>query len=160
LTVDLNAPLSKTKKIALRLNTALHTENSFQDAGFKKSFFIAPSLAYEVNDRLSLSLLAEILEEKRAVPPVFFHTDRETPLDFKNIDELNLNPKLSFTNNDLTIRNPRKNFQAQALYKLNSRWNSQTVLSAGNIKSDGIYTYIWGQDPDEPTERDYFYQYF
>lgn len=160
LTADINTPLSKTKKIALRVNTALHTENSFQDAGFKNSFFIAPTFAYEVNDRLSLSLLAEILEEKRAVPPIFFNTDRASPLDFKNIDELGLNTGLSFTNNDLTIQNPRKNLQAQALYKINKSWNSQTVLSGSNIKSDGIYTYIWGVDPDEPTQRNYFYQYF
>ena len=41
-TVDINTPLSKTEKIALRVNTAYHSEGSFQDAGFKKSFFIAP----------------------------------------------------------------------------------------------------------------------
>jgi len=56
-TADINAPLSKADKIALRVNTAYHSENSFQDAGFKKSFFIAPSLVYEVNDRLSFHLL-------------------------------------------------------------------------------------------------------
>ena len=44
-TVDINTPLSKTEKIALRINTAYHSENSFQDAGFKKSFFIAPRLS-------------------------------------------------------------------------------------------------------------------
>ncbi|MHC8947521.1 TonB-dependent siderophore receptor [Sphingobacterium hungaricum] len=157
LALDINTPLSKSQKIAMRLNTALHTEDSFQDAGFKRSFFIAPTFAYEVNDRLSLSLLIEILEEKRAVPPVFFHSDRETPLFFKNVEELNLNPELSFTSNDLTIRNPRKNLQAQALYEINSQWNSQTVVSASNIKSDGIYSYIWGTEADEPA---YFYQYF
>ncbi|MDR7128206.1 iron complex outermembrane receptor protein [Algoriphagus sp. 4150] len=160
LTVDVNTPLNKTKKMALRLNTALHTENSFQDAGFKKSFFISPTFAYEVNDKLTISLLMEILEEKRAVPPVLFHTDRQSPLEFKNIEELNLNNKMSFTNNDLTIMNPRKNLQAQALYKLGNSWNSQTVFSASNIKSDGIYTYLWGTDPDQPSQRDYFYQYF
>lgn len=160
LAVDINTPLSKTRKIAFRLNTAAQTENSFQDAGFKKSFFIAPSFSYEVNDRLSFQLLAELLEEKRAVAPVFFNTDRESPLDFKNIKELNLNPDLSFTNNDLTIKNPRKNLQAQMVYKLNNQWTSQTVFSAGNIKSDGIYSYIWGVDPDQPDQRNYFYQYF
>ncbi|KQC01588.1 TonB-dependent receptor [Pedobacter sp. Hv1] len=160
LAVDLNTPLSKTKKIAFRLNTALHTEKSFQDAGFKKSLFIAPSLSYEVNDKLSFNLLVEILEEKRAVAPIFFNSDRVSPLDFKNIAELNLNNKLSFTNNDLTIKNPRKNLQAQAVYKFDSKWSSQTVFSASNIKSDGLYSYIWGVDPDKPTQRNYFYQYF
>lgn len=156
ITADINAPLSKADKIALRVNTAYHSENSFQDAGVKKSFFIAPSLVYEVNDRLSFHLLTEILEEERAVAPVFFHSDRLSPLPFKNLQELNLDPRLSFTSNDLTIRNPRFNLQAQAVYKLSDQWTSQTVFSRGTVKSDGIYTYIW----DDVSGDNWFSQYF
>jgi iron complex outermembrane recepter protein len=155
-TADINAPLSKADKIALRVNTAYHSENSFQDAGFKKSFFIAPSLVYEVNDKLSFHLLTEILDEERAVAPVFFHSDRLSPLDFKNLDELNLNPRLSFTSNDLTIKNPRFNLQGQVVYKLSDRWTSQTVFSRGTVKSNGIYTYIW----DDVAGDNWFSQYF
>jgi iron complex outermembrane receptor protein len=155
-TADINTPLSKTEKIALRINTAYHSENSFQDAGFKKSFFIAPTLAYEVNDRLSFNVMVEILQEERAVPPVFFNSDRFSPLDFKTIKELNLNNNLSFTSNDLTIKNPRYNLQAQMLYKLSDQWTSQTVISRGTVKSDGIYTYIW----DDVSGDNYFSQYF
>ena len=149
LTVDVNTPLSKTKKIAMRVNAALHTEGSFQDAGNKKSFYIAPSFVYEVNDRLKFDLLVEVLQEKRAAPPVFFHTDRAAPLDFKTIAEFNLNNKLSFTSNDLTIKNPRTNVQGQMLYKLSQQWNSQTVVSYGQVKSDGIYTYMWDNAPGD-----------
>lgn len=146
-TADVNTLLSKKQKIAMRLNAAYTTENSFQNAGFRKSFFVAPSVSYEVNNRLTLQVMAEILEEKRAVPPVFFHNNRSAPLDFKNIEELNLNVKESFTSNDLTIKNPRTNVQAQALYKLPGNWSSQTVFSYGRTRSDGIYTYIWDEDP-------------
>lgn len=156
ITADINTPLSKTERIAMRINTAYHSENSFQDAGFKKSFFIAPSLVYEVNDRLSFHFMAEILEEERAVPPVFFHTDRANPLPFKTIAELNLNNDLSFTSNDLTIKNPRYNFQGQIVYKLSDQWTSQTVFSRGTVKSNGIYTYIW----DDVSGDNYFSQYF
>ncbi|KAA0994178.1 TonB-dependent receptor [Dyadobacter sp. UC 10] len=156
ITADVNTPLSKTEKIALRVNTAFHSENTFQDAGFKKSFFIAPSLSYEVNDKLSFLFHAEILEEERAVPPVFFHSDRLSPLPFKTIEELNLNNKLSFTSNDLTIKNPRYNLQGQMVYKLSNQWTSQTVFSSGNVKSNGIYTYIW----DDVSGDNEFSQYF
>ncbi|MBT1688577.1 TonB-dependent receptor [Dawidia soli] len=149
--VDVNTPLSKTEKIAFRLNTAYHTEESFQDAGFKKSFFIAPSLAWEVNDRLSFTVMAEILSEKRAVAPVFFHTDRANPLPFTSIESLNLNPKLSFTDDDLTTKNPRLNFQAQAVYKISDQWQSQTILSGGSTKSEGIYSYIY--DDENPSDE-------
>ena len=156
-TVDINTPLSKTRKIALRLNSAYHSENTFQDAGFRKSFYIAPSFAYEVNSRLSFSVVAEILEEKRAAPPIFFHSDRLSPLDFKTVEELNLNNKLSFTSNDLTIKNPRFNLQAQMLYKLSPQWSSQTVVSTGRVKSDGIYTYIWDDFAGDKWFSHYFH---
>ncbi|SHN40495.1 TonB-dependent receptor [Chitinophaga sp. CF418] len=155
-TADVNALLSQKKKIAMRVNTAYHSENSFQDAGFKKPFFIAPSLAYEVNDRLSFQVMAEILNEERAVAPVFFHSDRVSPLRYKNIEEMKLNNDLSFTSNDLTIKNPRYNLQAQMLYRISDQWTSQTVISRGSVKSNGIYTYIWDDVPGD----DYFDQYF
>lgn len=156
ITADINTPLSAKEKVALRVNTAYHSENSFQDAGFKRSFFIAPSLAYEVSDRLSFLLMTEILDEERAVAPVFFHSDRFSPLDFRNLEELNLNNKLSFTSNDLTIRNPRYNLQGQMLYRISDQWTSQTVVSRGSVRSNGIYTYIW----DDVAGDNYFSQYF
>ena len=156
ITADVNTPLSKKEKIALRVNAAYHSEKTFQDAGFKKSFFVSPSLVYEVNDRLSFHAVAEILEEKRAVAPVFFHSDRLSPLPFKTIEELNLNNDLSFTSNDLTIKNPRFNLQTQMIYKLSDKWTSQTVFSYGTVQSDGLYTYIW----DDVSGDNEFSQYF
>ncbi|MBL7697385.1 MAG: TonB-dependent receptor [Chitinophagaceae bacterium] len=143
LTADINAPLSETKKVALRLNTALHSEGSFQDAGFMKSLFVAPSFAYEVNERLSFQFMTQILQQQRAAAPIFFHSNREEPMQYKTIEELNLNNKLSFTSNDLTIKNPRFNMQGQMIYKLSDKWTSQTVFSTGEAKSDGYYSYIW-----------------
>jgi iron complex outermembrane recepter protein len=156
ITADINAPLSQQNKVAIRVNTAYHTEGSFQDAGFKKSFFLAPTLAYEVNDRLKFLIVTEILEEERAVAPVFFHSNRAEPLTFKTIGELNLNPKLSFISNDLTIKNPRTNLQAQMVYKLSDQWSSQTVISRGSANSNGYYSYIWA---DAEGDND-FGQYF
>jgi iron complex outermembrane receptor protein len=156
ITADVNTPLSRQERVALRLNVAHHTEGSFQDAGFKKSFFIAPSLTYEVSDRLKFLVVTEILEEERAVAPVFFHSNRTDPLTFKSVDELNLNRDLSFTNNDLSIKNPRTNLQAQMLYRLSDTWSSQTVVSRSTANSSGYYTYIW---PDLEGDNN-FGQYF
>ncbi|WP_225975212.1 TonB-dependent receptor [Anseongella ginsenosidimutans] len=155
-TLDFNTPLGEQEKVAMRVNAAYHTENSFQDAGFKESFYVAPSLVYQVNDRLSLHLNAEILQEERALASIFFHSDRVSPLDFKNIAELNLNNELSFTSDELTIKNPRYNLQALAVYQLSSEWTSQTVVSQGRVRSDGIYSYIWDDDPG----NEWFSQYF
>jgi len=149
ITADINTPLSKTEKIALRINTAFHNEGSFQDAGFKKSYFVAPSLLYQVNDKLTFNFMAEILEEERAVAPVFFHSNRVDPLSFKTVKDVNLKYDLSFTSNDLSIRNPRFNMQGQMVYKLTDKWTSQTVLSRATAKSDGYYGYIWGNLPND-----------
>ena len=153
-TADINASLSN--KVAMRFNAAYQTENSFQNAGFKHSFFVAPSLVYKPNDRLTFQFLAEILEERRAVPPIFFHSDRYSPLMYKDVKALNLNYRESFMSNDLTIRNPRINIQVQMLYKLSSQWNSQTVFSYGRVRSKGFYNYIW----DDVAGDNYFSQYF
>src|SRR5690606_6449416 len=111
---------------------------------------------YEVNERLSFQVMAEILEEERAVAPVFFHSDRFSPLDFKTLEELNLDRTLSFTSNDITIKNPKYNLQAQMVYQLSDQWTSQTVVSRGTVKSDGYYTYMW----DDVAGDNEFSQYF
>jgi iron complex outermembrane receptor protein len=101
--------------------------------------------------------LAEILQEKRAVAPVFFQSDRLHALPFKTVEELNLNVKESFTNNDLYIKNPRTNIQTQVNYKLSDQWNSQTLLAYGRATSDGYYTYIFDDNiPDGYFPQDFY----
>lgn len=146
ISADVNTPLSRTEKVALRINTAYSSENSFQDAGYKKTFFFAPSLVYQANDKLTFNFMAEILQEDRAVAPVFFHTNRVDPLTFKTIKDLNLDNNQSFTSNDLSIKNPRYNLQGQMQYKISDQWTSQTVISRGSAQSKGYYGYIFGNE--------------
>lgn len=146
ISADVNTPLSKTEKVALRVNTAYSSENSFQDAGYKKTFFFAPSLVYQANDKLTFNFMTEILQEDRAVAPVFFHTNRVDPLTFKTIKDLNLDNNQSFTSNDLSIKNPRYNLQGQMQYKISDQWTSQTVISRGSAQSKGYYGYIFGNE--------------
>lgn len=144
ITADYNTPINDS--MAFRMIADYHTENSFQDAGFKKSFFLAPSFTYRASDRLTFDFMAEIYHEERAAAPVFFHTNREDPLTFKDIKSLDLNPKLSFTSNDLTIKNPRFNIQAQMNYELSGVWSSQTSISRSVSWANGYYGYIYGND--------------
>lgn len=143
-TADINAPLKKDHTL-LRINTAYHTENSFQDAGFRNSFFISPTLSIRATDRLTFLVLTEFMQEEKTNPPMLF-LGRSTPLQFPNLDELNYNRKLSLTSNDLSVKNPRYNLQAQMNYKLSDQWTSQTVLSRGLAKSDGYYSYLYDNE--------------
>jgi iron complex outermembrane receptor protein len=146
ITADVNLPVNE--QVSVRVNTAYHTENSFQDAGFKNSFFLAPSLLYEINDRLSFWINAEFLSAESTNPTMLF-LNRSNPLQYADLNELNYNNKLSLTSNDITIKNPRYNLQAQMNYKLSDHWTSQTAISRGAARSDGYYSYLWDNYVDK-----------
>lgn len=140
ITDDVNIPLNK--EVAVRITSAYQNENSFQDAGFSKSLFVAPSLSYKVNDKLSFLINTEFTNRTSANAPMIF-LSRYSPLSFNSIDLFEQNYKKSYTSNELTINNPTFNLQAQMLYKLSDNWTSQTVLSRSNSKTNGYYSYLW-----------------
>ncbi|MFV8323115.1 TonB-dependent siderophore receptor [Flavobacterium sp. LS2R12] len=140
ITADVNLPLNKD--VAVRINTAYQKENSFQDAGFGKSFFFAPSLSYKVNDKLSFLINTEFTNRNSANAPMLF-LSRYSALSFNSIELFERNYKKSFTSNELSISNPTYSLQAQMFYKLSDQWTSQTVLSRSNSKTSGYYSYLF-----------------
>lgn len=139
---DFNTPLNKSENIFFRINTAYASEQSFQDAGFRKSFFVAPSLSYKVNNRLSFSFYGEITQAEQT-NPTFLFLNRTAPTEAANLEELNYNPKLSFTSNDLTLKNPNQNYRVEMDYKLSDSWQSQSLLSKSNTSTNGYYSYLF-----------------
>ncbi|EAY24855.1 TonB-dependent receptor [Microscilla marina] len=142
LVLDVNTPLDKQEKIYFRINTAYHTENSFQDAGFRKSLFVAPSISYKVNNRLSFSLYSEISQAEQT-NPTFLFLNRSVPTEWNNLAELNYDYEQSMTSNDLTLKTPTANYRMEADYKISDQWRSQTVLSGSRTQSTGHYSYLW-----------------
>lgn len=142
LTLDVNTPLDKEDNVYFRINTAYHTENSFQDAGFKKSLFVAPSISYKVNKKLSFSLYSEISQAEQT-NPVFLFLNRTAPLEWNNLEELNYNYEKSLTGNDLSIKTPTANYRMEADYEISKQWRSQTVVSGSRTQSKGYYSYLW-----------------
>lgn len=61
---DVNAVLDKDQTMAMRMNMAWQQQNSWQDAGFQKNYNIAPSFTYKPNDRLRITLDAELTGSK------------------------------------------------------------------------------------------------
>lgn len=141
ITADVNTPVNKDKSALFRLNAAYHNEGSFQDAGFKKSLFIAPSFSYKVNDRLSFLINAEILNAEATNATMIF-LNRSRPLIAKTVQELNMDFNKSYTSNDITYKTPTFNVFGQASYKLSDKWTSQTNIARSVRKSDGYYSYI------------------
>jgi iron complex outermembrane receptor protein len=149
-TIDVNTPLGTEKKAAFRLNAAYHTENSFQDAGFRKSLFVAPSLSYNVNEKLSFLVNTEIYNGRSTNQAMLF-VDRGAPLRVHDINELGYDNYRSYTGNDLYMETPTFNVQAFMNYKISSQWTSQTILSRTSAKSDGYYSYLYEGTQFYPT---------
>lgn len=139
-TADINTPLNK--QTFLRINTAYNYRNSFQDAGFNKSLFFAPSLKFIANDKLTFFVNTEIKSSEAANAPMIF-LSRYSPLSFQSIDLFEKNYKNSFTSNDLTIKNPAFNLQAYAEYQFAPNWTSTTIVTKSNAKTNGYYQYLW-----------------
>lgn len=140
ITADVNIPLNKD--VSLRVTSAHQNEDSFQDAGFSKSFFVAPSLSYKVSDKLSFLINTEFTNRTSANAPMIF-LSRYAPVSFFSMDVFEKNYNNSYTSNDLTMSNPTFNMQAQMFYKLSEQWTSQTVLSRSSAKTNGYYHYLW-----------------
>jgi iron complex outermembrane receptor protein len=134
LTADINTPLNADKSALLRVNTALHSERSFQDAGFARNFLIAPSFSYAVNDRLTLLLDVEFSGYKSVSP---MRITPATKGKARSITELGLPYKLSFANNTINYAGQQYNVFGQIRYKLSPQWTSQTIVSRTRSSADG-----------------------
>lgn len=134
LTFDVNTPLNQDKTALLRINTAMHSERSFQDAGFNKNFSFAPSFSYEINDRLNLLIDIEFSAYKATSPTRLAPYTKGTAT---SIEELQIPYKLSFANNTINYTSQQYNIFAQLKYKMSDEWTSQTVISRTRSSSDG-----------------------
>jgi iron complex outermembrane receptor protein len=134
--------LADSDKVSLRFNAGYQKDNSFQDAGFKKSVFIAPSLTYKVNNKLAFNFSYEASSNEQT-NETFLFMNRYGSLAFSSIDELDYDTNLSFTSNDVTIDNITQNYRGEISWKLADNWTSQTLVAGGLAKSKGYYTYLW-----------------
>lgn len=142
LTGDINVPL--TDEASMRVNTAYQSQNSFQDAGGRKSFFIAPSFKLKASERLTFLINTEFLSSESANAPMIF-LSRYAPISFSSTELFDRHYEKSFTSDELTINNNTYSIQAQAFYKLSDKWTSQTAISRSTTKTDGYYQYLWDQ---------------
>lgn len=139
-TADINTPLTKDKKVLFRVNAARHYEGSFQDAGFIRSTFIAPSLFYQASDKLSFSLDVEIYErEGTSQPQIIPAGPGINRLGANNPSTLPLDYKRSYSNNTVTLKNPAQSIYGQVNYKLSDEWSSQTNLIHTRAENTGNY---------------------
>ena len=143
LTVDYNTPLDSAKKLLFRVNTALNTQKSWQDAGFHRNIFVAPSLSYKVNDRLSFNFDVELYRSQGTTPQLFFFNATVAQLGVNRADKLNLDYNRSYISNDLFMNSSNMNVTGQMNYKLSDNWTSRTNVAIVNTSSYGPMPYMY-----------------
>ncbi len=151
LTADLNTPLNADKTALFRINIADQHEGTFKDAGFSNHVFIAPSFSYQVNDRLSILIDAEIYHETMTAPFRFFP---QASFTVTTPQQLGFDYKRSFTSNDLTAENPTTNIFGQVNYKISDQWKSQTSVMYTNTANNGIFQWQSVLPGNTTVERD------
>jgi len=160
--INLDVNISSKEKLSFRLNSGYQKDNSFQDAGFKKSFYIAPSVSYKANNNLAFNFSYEASQNEQT-NETFLFLNRYGPLAFNSIEDLNYDTNLSFTNNDVTIENNTQNFRGEIAWKITDTWSSQTLIAGGIAKSEGYYTYLWNaadwSTPSAPVGTEFFSLY-
>ncbi|HEX6426619.1 MAG TPA: TonB-dependent receptor, partial [Niastella sp.] len=152
-TADIYGPVNKEGNVLFRLNAAYQNQQSFQDAGFRKSLLIAPAFEIRANAKLKINLNAEFYNAEMTSPSVVF-LNRTRQFIAHTPDELGFNWKRSYTTNDLTMKTPTTNMRAIATYKISNNWTSQTIISSNTRKSEGYYQYEFiRKNTDDSLER-------
>jgi len=152
--VDFNTPLDAQKKVLFRLNSAYNYKGSFQDAGFNRNYTVAPTLTYNPNDRLSITLDAEIMAGRSQISPYYFITST-TGLGTDRADELQFDYKKTYLGNDLSQFSRSANFFGQATYKISDSWTSTTNATLTNSYSDGFGPYFYILSAETATQFGY-----
>lgn len=156
-TADVNLPLNKEQSALFRLNVSHTNDGAFQDAGFLKSTFIAPSFLYKITDRLTVSLDAEIYEREGTsqpqIAPVGPIQTGSTKTWASTPEDLNIDYKRSFSNNSIKLKNPARNFFGKIDYKLSETWKMQTNIVNTYTSNTGNYLTLGIKSGDTVIQR-------
>ncbi|MEA5403596.1 TonB-dependent receptor [Arcicella sp. DC2W] len=134
---DVNVPLNDEKTALFRLNTGWQSEDSFQDQGFARNFTIAPTITYQVSDRLKFTVDLDITRSSYTVSSLAIASLARVKA--RSFDELKLGYNRSLTNNNVDVQNRATNFGGQMEYKLSKSWKSETKF----LFSEGAYEHFY-----------------
>lgn len=145
ITADVNTPINDDNTALLRVNAAYNNANTFQDYGHTRSYFFAPSFSYQVNEKLSISIDAELSNVDASSMPLIYIPFGQTPnsLGLHSADDIKMNWKRSFVGDEFMMNTKTANIFAQANYQMSDNWKSQTVFSTSSNQSVGPQTWFY-----------------
>jgi iron complex outermembrane receptor protein len=143
---DINAPITKDKKLLFRVNTAYTNEGTFQKIDQKNSFFaFTPALTYNASDRLQFNVEYELFNTRAVGEQLFFYLSPAALGGIDNMKDLEnkgLDYKQSYLGDDLYTTARVNNLFGQINYKINNNIKSSTNINSSNSYSDGFGPYF------------------
>ena len=145
ITADINAPVNDDKTVLFRINMAAQNKNDWQDQGHGSTIVVAPSLSYQVNDKLVLRLDADLQNYKGTSNTGWYVNPTVT---LKSFDQLNLDYKRSLIDNSFIGHQSSRNIFAQAEYKISEQWTSTTNYAWGSGEYNDLlfFNQVWISD--------------
>ena len=141
LTIDLNRVLKDDQSVLFRVNASAHSEESFQDQGFRKNYMIAPAISFKVSDQLNIEMDAELYTTNRTL--LFARFFNENNISTNRIDEVKYDYNKSYVSNDMAAEMSSIYFHSKVNYQLNKNWKSVTSIAANSLKADADYMNLW-----------------
>ena len=145
ITADVNTSLNDDNTALLRINGAYNSNNTFQDYGRTKSYFVAPSFSYKVNEKLTLKIDAELSNVDASSIPLIYSHWGQTPnsLGIHSASEIQMDWKRSFTGGEFMMNTKTANVFVEADYQISENWKSQSVFSTSSNQSEGPQTWFY-----------------
>lgn len=144
-TADINAPI--TKDLFFRVNTAYTNEGNFTktNAGNQYTTF-APSLTWNVSDKVQLNVDYELFNNRVTANPYYFYLSPKTLNGINNMKDLEnaagLDYKESYTGDDLYMTARNSNIFGNVKWKINDNITSNTYINNSDSYSDGYNPYF------------------
>ena len=140
---DVNTPVNRSRTLLFRLNTAFQHDGTFQTQGFSRNFALAPSLLFRPNERLTVTLDAELLRNENVGKQIFFFYVPASTLGGTRADQLDVDYRNSYMGGGLTQQSRSSNLFGQVNYRLSPTFTSSTNVSTSHSFSDGFGPYFY-----------------
>jgi iron complex outermembrane receptor protein len=137
---DLNTPVNKKHTILFRIDGSGTHKNSYMDAGYQKSVFVAPDLIWKINDRLNFEIQGEYYNRK-ATGDLYFSPQNT---DINHIGGLDFNFHNSFNPNEIPYTAKQVDLHATLKETLSGNWTGRTDIVSTNNLDGGYKLHFYG----------------
>lgn len=155
-TLDYNTVIDKNKKVFFRLNGAYNSENSFQDQGIIREYMFAPSLTFNLSDKLTVKANLEFNKSKRNLNFARGVSSSLISGETNSWDDLNWDYYTNYGTNEMAGEFSSTVLQIMMDYKLSDRWTSKTSYTSASSFTDANYLRVVMSD--ETTVSRYYLQ--